>query len=438
MTITSSFHTRATVLLSLLLCLVPIARARAQENAPAAHDRAAKWQEDLDSLVKELPSKHKNAFFKCPEATWRARAADIRERIPQLSDIQLYTELRRLVALLGDGHTTIASTKESTLPPQRAYPMAVIWLSDGVFAAIIPKEHEALLAQKLVRIGDTPLDAAIAKVNELRGCDNDSARKHFAPQDLRDPDALHALAIIPDPEHAPFTFADASGKETTVTLSPVPYGSDISSIVVQRPDPKSLPAWRTQPRFPYGFQYLDDSATFYIWYDTCSNHPDKPVADFIAETITALDARISESPQKIDRVVVDLRRNGGGNSALFMPMIEQLSKREFLTRPAHLFCLIGRRTFSSGMMNAYQLRNAVNECRLLGEPTGGSPNAYGEVKTFTLPNSKLTVQYSTKLFRGSQQDTDAVYPDLQVVPWSKAYFEGQDVVLERAIKWKNR
>ena len=88
------------------------------------------------------------------------------------------------------------------------------------------------------------------------------------------------------------------------------------------------------------------------------------------------------------------------------------------------------------MMNAYQLRNAT-ECITIGEPTGGTPNGYGEVRTFTLPPSKLTVQYSTKLFRGSPQHTDAVYPDLQVQPWSKAYFEGRDVVLERVLKWSN-
>jgi hypothetical protein len=89
------------------------------------------------------------------------------------------------------------------------------------------------------------------------------------------------------------------------------------------------------------------------------------------------------------------------------------------------------------MMNAYQLRNATGAL-LVGEPTGGTPNGYGEARTFSLPHSRLTVQYSTKLFRGVEQDTDAIYPDLTVIPWSKAYFDARDVVLERVIKWGNQ
>ena len=33
---------------------------------------------------------------------------------------------------------------------------------------------------------------------------------------------------------------------------------------------------------------------------------------------------------------------------------------------------------------------------LVGEPTGGKPNAYGDVRTFSLPNSRLVIRYSTK------------------------------------------
>jgi C-terminal processing protease CtpA/Prc len=118
-----------------------------------------------------------------------------------------------------------------------------------------------------------------------------------------------------------------------------------------------------------------------------------------------------------------------------MPLIEQLAHRDALKEKGKIIGLIGRRTFSSGMMNAYQLRNATH-CILMGEPTGGSPNGYGEVRTFTLPNSKLVVQYSTKLFRGVKEDVDTIAPDVSVEADSAAYFAGRDVVLERAIEWK--
>ncbi len=53
-----------------------------------------------------------------------------------------------------------------------------------------------------------------------------------------------------------------------------------------------------------------------------------------------------------------------------------------------IFVVIGRRTFSSGLLNAHDLA-ARTRAILIGEPTGGKPNSYGEVESFTLPRSGL-------------------------------------------------
>ena len=47
------------------------------------------------------------------------------------------------------------------------------------------------------------------------------------------------------------------------------------------------------------------------------------------------------------------------------------------------------------MMNAVHLEQET-QVLTVGEPTGGKPNNFGEIKTFSLPNSGLTVRYSTK------------------------------------------
>lgn len=416
------------------ICLpVPLIAAQPEPAPVATPDRVAAWQQDLDFLVEQLPKLHKNAFFKCPEEQWLARAAQARDKIPSLSDGAIVVELRRLVAMLGDGHTAVGVGRDASVQ-QRAYPIATIWLTDGIYAPVLPTEHEALIGQKLVRIGSTPIEEAIKRISGVRASDNESGMKQGVMRDLSDVDTLAALGIVADEAKAAFTFVDAKKQETTIELAPVAPGTDWSTIVTQRPDPASYPAWRALRRAWYGHEFLADSKTLYIWYDRCSDHPDKSVAAFTAETLEALDKLLAMEPRGVEHVVVDFRRNGGGNSLLFMPMIEALTKREFLKGRGRLFGLIGGRTFSSGMMNAYQLRNATG-CLLLGEPTGGAPNGYGEVKTFTLPNSKLTVQYSTKLFRGVKEDTDAIYPELMVAPWSGAYFEGRDVVMERATTW---
>ncbi|MGE3109544.1 MAG: hypothetical protein AB7G11_07865 [Phycisphaerales bacterium] len=405
------------------------------ESAPVLQpvpeaDRVARWNQDLDALLKEFPAGHKNAFFRITQDSWNARAADIRAIIPEKSDQQLVVELKRLVALIGDGHSMISSDAQSAVPPSKPYLLGLAWLSDGVFLSAIPKQHEALLAQRLVRLGDTPLEKAIELVATLRAHDNEFGRRNHVVQDLRDAESLAALGIVPGADSALFTFADAAGAETTIRLFPLSMQPTPDAIAM-RPDPAAVPISRQPRRAPYGFQVLPDLSSFYIWYDTCNDRGDKTVAQFSDEAIAALDGELTRKPSSVECVIVDFRRNGGGNSALLSPLIDHLARRDHLGKEHRLFALIGRNTFSSAMMNASRLRSVAG-ARLVGEPTGGTPNGYGEVRTFRLPNSQLIVQYSTKFFRFDAPGTDAVLPDIRIEPDSAAFFSVQDAVLDAA------
>jgi len=71
---------------------------------------------------------------------------------------------------------------------------------------------------------------------------------------------------------------------------------------------------------------------------------------------------------------------------------------------------------------------------LYGEPTGGKPNSYGEVRTFTLPSSKMTVQYSTKYWHlNKKADPPALAPDVLIELSSADYFAGRDPVMEAVL-----
>ncbi|WP_262493747.1 S41 family peptidase [Niastella koreensis] len=61
-----------------------------------------------------------------------------------------------------------------------------------------------------------------------------------------------------------------------------------------------------------------------------------------------------------------------------------------------LIVLIGKLTFSSAIMNAIELKRGTNAI-LVGEPTSGSVNHYGEVRAFRLPHTKIIIGYSTRV-----------------------------------------
>jgi C-terminal processing protease CtpA/Prc len=136
----------------------------------------------------------------------------------------------------------------------------------------------------------------------------------------------------------------------------------------------------------------------------------------------------------VDRLVIDLRDNTGGNAGILNPFIESIRSRSWLNQTGRLFVLINRGTASSGVDNAITLQSRTRPI-LVGEPTGGKPNSFGEVRSFTLPYSGLTVNYSTRFFRLVAGDPPALAPNVFVeYPWS-AYQAGCDPVLESALSY---
>jgi hypothetical protein len=87
------------------------------------------------------------------------------------------------------------------------------------------------------------------------------------------------------------------------------------------------------------------------------------------------------------------------------------------------------------MLNAINFRQLGTNPILMGEPTGGKPNSYGEIKSFPLPNSGLNVWYSTKFFQMAPGDPPSLSPDILIELTGMDYFAGRDPVLEAVLAY---
>jgi hypothetical protein len=74
----------------------------------------------------------------------------------------------------------------------------------------------------------------------------------------------------------------------------------------------------------------------------------------------------------------------------------------------------------------------------VGEPTGGRPNHYGEVRHLTLPRTGWQISYSTKYFTTDlvKGDPDSLVPDLPAPYPAADWFAGHDPVLDAALNYK--
>lgn len=379
---------------------------------------AQRWREDLATFQKEFTSRHIQPYAKLSEADFNAELAAINP--DKLSDQQIVLSLWKLMAKVGDSHSRVIE------PPGRQfftrYPLGIGYLTDGWYVVAIDSREKRHLRGKLTKVNLYPIKEVCTKLETLIAAENDSQRQNQLPQLLTMPEALEFCGILEKAGPADFTIQSPEGNETHVTLWPDSIRpAEISPAI----DWKSWPKHLQFNRAPYGHQHLDKENALYVWYDRCANDPRKSVKDWTAEVVKLLDEK------KPDKVIVDLRRNGGGNSSLLEPLIRELKDREVNTR-ARLKVLIGPATFSSAMMNAQQFATRT-QAELLGQPTGGSPNHFGEVKRFQLPHSKCTVMYSTKKFVMTKDNATTVIPHRIITPTAKGFFADRDEALEAAL-----
>ena len=80
--------------------------AAAVAGAPASDLTAVQWRADVALLAKELPQRHRNLFHALPKAEFERRVAGLDAAIPNLSEPEIRAGIARLVAAVGDGHTT--------------------------------------------------------------------------------------------------------------------------------------------------------------------------------------------------------------------------------------------------------------------------------------------------------------------------------------------
>jgi hypothetical protein len=388
--------------------------------APAA-TRDGRWTQDVDYMVDQLARLHLNLFFRTPRSAIDEAAADLKRSLPALADHEVVVHLMRIAALPGDAHTGLAPW-----PGFRRLPLRLTRLADGLYVTAAGPGLEEALGTRVVAMGELSAHELEAGAAALVSHENEAWLRVRVPELLSVPEVLHALRATPDASGARVWLEDAQGARFSINapaVAPLPALVDLTT-----GSGHPLPLHRQRPAENYWSTLLADSRTLYVQYNRCQQG--NPAFGAFAEGVLR---QLDEG--RADRLVVDVRHNPGGNSEVDDPLIDGLRRRPAWRQRGRLFALIAGETFSSGMWTAADLRalGAV----MVGGPTGGKPNSYGDVRTFRLPNSNIEVGYSTKVFRIVEgSDPDSIVPDVPVEPTVGDLREGRDPLLEAALRFR--
>ncbi|HEX2060799.1 MAG TPA: S41 family peptidase, partial [Thermoanaerobaculia bacterium] len=150
-----------------------------------------------------------------------------------------------------------------------------------------------------------------------------------------------------------------------------------------------------------------------VWFDyhEVTNTQDEPLSHFADRMFRFIDEH------DVEKLVIDIRNNYGGNHALNRALVHGLIRAKKLQAPGTLFVLVGRRTFSAAMMFAVEIEKNTHAI-FIGEPTGASPNGYGDPRRIVLPESGVTVPVSALYWQLShpRDDRAALIPHVRVEP----------------------
>jgi hypothetical protein len=186
-----------------------------------------------------------------------------------------------------------------------------------------------------------------------------------------------------------------------------------------------------KPGSPYWFEHLPERKAVYFQYNAVLDDPKESIARFCERLFRFVDEK------EVERLVIDMRFNDGGNNFLNQPLVHGLIRCDRINRKGRLFLLVGRNTFSAAMNGATDIERHT-EAIFIGEPTGSSPNFVGESVIVILPYSKIWVSISDLYWQRSvaMDSRPWIAPRLHLPPTFADYRAGRDPALEAALAYR--
>ena len=419
---------------------------------------------DIDQAYSIIEAVHPNPYTVTNKERITAKRKTLEDHLPnEIDRTKFFLEFAPIIAELRDGHTSLR-------PPLRDF--GERW-GDKTFPMDVAFVNESLTVVNDWSGAGVPTGATLTEIN---GRSVENIVKTLMPLQHAELPAARRLNIaryfrmylqIACDLGPPFAVSYREVGESSVRTSSVQSRSldEMNALRAQRPSSPD-----------YSYKFIPEHRLGVIAYNVC--RPDDAFKQFLRSTFDRIRM------DKIDALVVDVRRNGGGsaraNVALFDYITDQryrmfaggdikfsdlvknklgrktfenrfgpwdtpdgtvLSQRDdapfFEPGPNELrfkgpvYVLSGVGTQSSGMnfvaaVKDYELGTIV------GEETGDPATAFGDLESFRLNNSGLEMYVSTKFFirPNGRLDVRGIRPDFEVKRSASDQREGRDTALE--------
>lgn len=384
-------------------------------------------QYDLDLSGEGEVTYDNSAFDPELRASFVAAVEDLLATIPERTETSIISELRRIVALLGDVHSDI-------YPADWDYGDILPICYDAFYhdggvdfrVSIVTAQKEALLSAKLVSYNGIPVDEIVERVSAYISHESDRAMGFMLTgayqfTGLNEKSILVAAGIVEEDD----SFVQVEVEtENGVESHRINFVSSLDTPHYAFHPMLTEENLRYSNLDGYWWRMLDEK-TVYAQLTTMMDDysMNYTIDNLFSELRTAM--RDSEVPLK---VILDFRGNSGGQ-------VHESTLKGFISATqwyAHdgVYILIDGNCFSAGVLVPYYLRQEIEGAKLVGAPTGQGLWFPANSSRYEMPNSGLSFCVGDEIICAQYGwEGDALEPDVLVYQTLEDYENVVDSVM---------
>ena len=376
--------------------------------------------EDIEYFRTQLPEKHKNPFHNISKEKFNNSVDNLISKVDELTNKQVFVELNKIIDSIGDAHTV------TNYWDGFSYPLKFYCFNDGIYVIDADKSLGEILYAKVNKINGVDINIITEELRALISYENEYWFKERLPAYLSSPVFMYGLGIISDEEKTTFEFETVNKEIIKKEINICSYGENPDYINLGNGN-INVYLFNREKEDYYWYKYLEEDKMVYFKYNVCNVTKGNLFVNFNYRMFNSI------KNHDIEKFIIDLRHNSGGNSEVINPFLKSIADLASSNPEMKIYVITGRATFSSGVMAVLDINNKV-DTTLIGECTGGSPNSYGDVGIFELLNLKIPIQYSKKYFQLTNDNSVTITPDIIIEPTIKDFIENKDFVMDYILK----
>ncbi|XLS27395.1 S41 family peptidase [Flavobacteriaceae bacterium M23B6Z8] len=400
----------------------------------------AQWQEDLRFIQNTIHNDYSFLFVKTTKQDFDAQVEALYNEIPKLEPHEIKVGFTRLIASFKYGHTGVYFGQKNI--GFRSFPFNLFEFENEIYLQGVSKNYQKAVGAKVLKINGMTIEEALEKIAPMVNAENSQFFKAYGINYLGYPAVLHAQGITKTLQNTITLTLEKNGDVFTETFTVMEDGVNVPTHYgyvfqhenwLEARDTSSTPLYLKDLDKMYVSEYLEKEKAMYVRHSAIGNDAAESVKDFYARVFEAVEQK------EVEKLIIDLRLNGGGNNYLNKPIITGLIETKKINQTGKLFVIIGKRTYSACQNLVNELDNYTNAI-FVGEPTAENINFWGDNRPVKLPNSGIDVSLSYLWWQDKPalENADWKAPSIPVTMSFEAYESNQDPVLEAALTFSNK